>query len=95
MHISKVHTISVLQAGDDFGTILDFEIRLHNLDVHNLALGWTRAFGAKPFKLEISVVGEEETGDGVIHGTKSSLIIRLSENRIKALSEELIQLNYR
>ena len=58
MHISKVHTVSVLQAGDDFRPVLDFQVCLHDFYVHDLALGRAVAFGAETVKLKVAPVIE-------------------------------------
>jgi len=95
LHISEVHSVGILQAGDDFGTILDFQVGLHEFNVHNLALGGPIAFSTEPIKLEVSVVSKEKAGNGVIHELKSSLLVWTSENRLKTLSATLMQLNFR
>jgi hypothetical protein len=93
VHISKVHTVSVLQASDDFRPVLDFQVCLHDFYVHDLALGRAVALGAKAVKLKVSVVRKDKTGDGIIHEWESSLLMWIYENRLKTLSARLMQLS--
>lgn len=67
LHFSEIHAIGILQACDRAGAVLDFEISLHDLNVHVLAFLRVAAVGANVAERDITIVGEDEVLDSRVH----------------------------
>ena len=69
--VGEVHSIGILNAGDLVGVVLNFQVSLQDLDVHDLALFWITAIGADNFQRQISVVRFDKSLHQPGHKTNS------------------------
>jgi hypothetical protein len=63
----EFHAFSGLDASDDHGVVLNFQVGLKDFDVDGLALLRGVTLGAHAVQFEIALVGGDETLDGRIH----------------------------
>lgn len=62
--VCEVHAVGVLEAGDDLGAVLDFEVGLHDFDVVELALLGGFETAAATVEREVTIVGLDKAVDG-------------------------------
>ena len=90
IHVGKIHTVGVLQAGDLPRMKLHFQISRHDRNVDRLTLGGVGAFGANAVKFDIPIMGLHEFVNDVIHSFFIVLGVSKTANRSKTLELSLV-----